>query len=138
MIGRDHGAGERIGVVSGAASGIGKAVAERLKADGVQVVLLDVDASVHDVAAALDGQGYVVDVTDPVSIERTIDAVERDVGPITAAVTCAGVTQGTHFLDVSIEDWSRLLAINLTGTFIVCQAVARRMAPRRRGAAARW
>lgn len=122
-----------IAVVTGAARGIGATVARRLAAEGAFVVLADLSDQAQDVAREIVADGgraaaYKMDVTSPQSIETVLDAVEQDAGGLAdMAVTCAGVLKIYDFLDLPKETWDFTLAVNLTGTFLVFQAVARRL-----------
>ena len=77
--------------------------------------------------------GHCVDVTDPDAVTAAVDEAERR-APIDILVNNAGIALETSFLDISAAEWRRVLEVNLTGMFVVAQAVARRMVPRRRGA----
>lgn len=121
-------------VVTGAAQGIGRAVASRFAAAGAQVALLDQDGpAVQDAAAALAAQGggasaHVVDVTDAAALQ----AVAARVGPVDVLVNCAGVMlRGAVDDDDALQKWERTLDINLGGTFRTIHAFLPQLAPRR-------
>jgi 2-hydroxycyclohexanecarboxyl-CoA dehydrogenase len=117
----------RVAVVTGAASGIGLGVANRLAADGIAVALLDRDgAGVSQATEALNGAGrsaagYEVDVADRGELERVFADVRATLGPITILVTSAGIESFDAVADITPEKWDRLLAVNLTGTFTCMQ-----------------
>ena len=117
----------RVAVVTGAASGIGLGVANRLAADGVAVALLDRDgAGVTRAVDALTGDGktavgYEVDVADRAALEQVFADVREKLGPITILVTSAGIESFDAVADITPEKWDRLLAVNLTGTFTCMQ-----------------
>ena len=119
----------RVAVVTGAASGIGEGVARRLAADGHAVALIDFDGDgVRRVAAVLTGQGHTAapfeaDVADRDALERVYDLVRRELGPVTIAVTSAGIEAFDPIVAVTPEKWDRILAVNLTGTFHCVQTV---------------
>ena len=117
----------RVAVVTGAASGIGLGVANRLAADGIAVALLDLDGTgVTHATDALTGAGrsavgYEVDVADRGDLERVFADVREKLGPITILVTSAGIESFDAVADITPEKWDRLLAVNLTGTFTCMQ-----------------
>ena len=117
----------RVAVVTGAASGIGLGVANRLAADGNAVALLDRDgAGVEQATAVLTAEGrsalgYAVDVADRGDLERVFADVRQKLGPITILVTSAGIESFDAVADITPEKWDRLLAVNLTGTFTCMQ-----------------
>ena len=113
----------RVAVVTGGASGIGLAIVRRLAAGGASVALLDLDAGAADRAAAeLRGEGMRViglgaDVSDRAAVEKALEAARGEFGPIEIMVTSAGLSLNAPFLEITVEDWDRVLAVNLTGTF---------------------
>jgi 2-hydroxycyclohexanecarboxyl-CoA dehydrogenase len=117
----------RVAVVTGAASGIGLGVANRLAADGIAVALLDRDgAGVTQATDALTGEGrsavgYEVDVADRGELQRVFADVRDKLGPVTILVTSAGIESFDAVADITPEKWDRLLAVNLTGTFTCMQ-----------------
>ncbi|GAB3442364.1 2,3-dihydro-2,3-dihydroxybenzoate dehydrogenase [Streptomonospora sediminis] len=128
-----------VALVTGAAQGIGRAVAARLAAEGAVVAAADLDAEgLAEVADELHGDGhkagwYTVDVRDSAAVEALFDAVERDLGPVEHAVNVAGVLATGQVTDTTDSEWDRVFAINATGVFHVARAAARRMAPRGSG-----
>src|SRR5262249_56829020 len=90
------------------------------------------------VARALEGAGgravaEPLDVTDADAVERVMEDASARLGPIDGLVNLAGITRRGAAADFSRADWDRILAVNLTGTFLCCQAAGRRMIPRGRG-----
>ena len=124
-------------LVTGAASGIGNASARQLLAAGHQVVAVDLDAKA--VLASLDANREELE---PVSadVSRAEDcrvAADRAIsrfGKIDAALHWAGKHSATYWSDLTAEEFNRILAVNTTGSFLVAQAAARHMVPRRSGA----
>lgn len=138
---RPSGLTDRVALVTGAARGIGAAVARALHDEGAHVVATDVDgaalaASVADVAAsalAPSIRGEQLDVRDAAAVEALVARVEREVGPIEVAVNVAGVLQLSPVTDTMDAEWREVFAVNVDGVFHVSRAVARCMAPRCRG-----
>jgi NAD(P)-dependent dehydrogenase (short-subunit alcohol dehydrogenase family) len=120
---------QRTAVVTGGASGIGLAIAERLAADGHAVAVLDRNAEAGEQAAekiAASGGtaiGVQVDVSDPASIDAGVAAVRERLGPVLVLVNNAGVDTFGSFRKVTLDEWNRTLTVNLTGTFLCCQAI---------------
>ena len=117
----------RVAVVTGAASGIGLGVARRLASDGHAVALLDLDGdAAQDAAKDLTTEGhratgYGVDVADRGALESVYGAVRRDLGPVAIVVTSAGIEAFDPATDITPEKWDRIIAVNLTGTFVSVQ-----------------
>jgi 2-hydroxycyclohexanecarboxyl-CoA dehydrogenase len=117
---------DRIAVVTGAAQGIGRAIAGRLAAEGAVVVATDVDeAGARETAAALGGRavGLRTDVTDRTSVDAMVAEVRATLGRIDVLVNNAGWDVGEPFVDSSPETWQKVLAINLVGVLHTCHAV---------------
>lgn len=118
---------EKVAVVTGAARGIGFAVAEKFFATGYRVALLDVDvATLGQTAAAFPDQSRVFavecDVSDPQQVQSAIDRVVVRFGRIDALVNNAGVAAFKPALETTFEDWSHIMATNLNGPFLCTQA----------------
>lgn len=124
----------RTALVTGGASGIGRAVATRFAAEGARVAIADLDeARAATVAEELGGFGLGMDVRDEGAVESLVAQVEEKLGAIDALVTCAGIGASAPILETSLDDWNRILGVNLTGTFVTARAVATRMVGRGRG-----
>lgn len=129
----------QIAIVTGAGSGLGRATAERLTAEGARVACLDlVDDAVRATAAAITESGgqaraYTVDVANPDSVASTVEAVGADLGTPDVLVNCAGIGKLAHAHEMPFDEWQRIIAVNLTGTFLMCQAVLRPMLAAGRG-----
>jgi len=119
----------RTAVVTGGGSGIGLAIARRLAADGRAVAVFDRDGAAAEAAAgtiaAAGGRsaGLAVDVTDRAQIDDGVNRVREQLGRPAILVNSAGMDGFDPFLSITAEKWSRILAVNLTGTFDCCQAV---------------
>lgn len=118
----------KVAVITGAARGIGMAIADALNQAGATVALLDI------AFARPEENQFVVDVADSTSVNKTISDVENQFGEIDFLVNVAGILRMGSLLECSDEDWQRTFAVNTTGAFNVCRAVGRRMLPRKRGA----
>ncbi|MEX5719425.1 SDR family NAD(P)-dependent oxidoreductase [Geodermatophilus maliterrae] len=116
-----------VAVVTGAASGLGAAVAGALTAAGWRVAGIDLRPSA---ATAL---GVEVDVTDAAAVEAAVDRVERELGPVGALVTAAGVYEMLPVEEIDDLRWHRMMAVNLSGTANACAAVVPRMVSRGEG-----
>lgn len=103
-------------VVTGGASGIGRAVAERLRSDGFRVAVLDLTPTD-------DGFGYGADVTVRAQVDSAIAAIREAFGPILVLVNAAGVEGFGKFSDMSFKEWSKVIDVNLHGVFHTVQAV---------------
>ncbi|HSO97089.1 MAG TPA: SDR family NAD(P)-dependent oxidoreductase [Acidimicrobiia bacterium] len=118
----------RVAVVTGAASGMGLAIAQRLAGSGNRVAVLDLDAVAAERAAEeLRGEGsqalgVAADVADRGAVDRALTHVRRELGPVEIVVTSAGLDEFTSFTDITPSQWDRMLAVNLTGTFHCVQA----------------
>ena len=109
-------------LVTGAASGIGATVSKLVTERGAKVALLDIDPSVETVAGDCNGEAVIADLAQPASIQSAVAKAAKALGGLDGIVNCAGIASGTALADLSLEDWSRATAINLTAPFIVCQA----------------
>ncbi|MEL6426161.1 MAG: SDR family NAD(P)-dependent oxidoreductase [Pseudomonadota bacterium] len=110
----------RRAVVTGGAQGIGRAVAERLIASGAAVVLWDADGSLgQETAHAIGAEFTRVDVTDAAAVQAAADAARADLAVMSAGI--AGANAPVQ--DYPVDEWRRILDINLTGTFVCCRAL---------------
>jgi 2-hydroxycyclohexanecarboxyl-CoA dehydrogenase len=124
------GAQGRVAVVTGAASGMGLAIARHLAARGHRVGLLDLQGEAAQRAAddlRDTGAGAIaaeVDVSDRGAVDAALAEVRTQLGPIGIMVTSAGLETFQALTDITVESWERILAVNLTGTFHCLQAAA--------------
>lgn len=116
---------DKIAIVTGAASGIGKGIATRLVADGARVIVSDInEAAALDTAAELGDRamGIRVDVTDRASVDAAVEQVLQVYGSFDIVVNNAGWDKVGPFVDSDVADWERIVAINLLGTLHMSQA----------------
>jgi len=103
-------------VVTGGASGIGRAVAERLRSDGFQVAVIDLSPTD-------DEFGHVADVTDRAQVDTAVAAIREQFGPILVLVNAAGVEGFQKFSKMTFSEWSKVIDVNLNGVFHTIQSV---------------
>ena len=130
----------RTAIVTGAARGIGLAIARRLTRDGLRVALADVDIeTARHQADALQAAGagalaVRTDVTDPAGVEAMVGTVLEHWGHLDVLVNNAGIAgRSAPVQDLSLEEWQQVIAVDLTGVFLCCQAAVRAMLPRASG-----
>jgi NAD(P)-dependent dehydrogenase (short-subunit alcohol dehydrogenase family) len=119
---------DHVAVVTGAGSGLGRATAHRFGDEGAAVAAVDLDVDAAEKTAAEIGEhggtarAYQVDVTDPAAVKSSVDSVAADLGRPQVLVNSAGIGGFAHTVDETYERWSAILGVNLTGTFLMCQA----------------
>jgi NAD(P)-dependent dehydrogenase (short-subunit alcohol dehydrogenase family) len=127
---------DRVIVVTGAASGMGRAVAAAAAREGARLVLADADGDrLKATAGELGGtvRHLRADVTRPSEIDAVFALAERELGGVDGLVTCAGIITTLPMLEVTPDEWDRVFAVNARGTFFTVQAALRRMLPRGQG-----
>ena len=120
----------RVALVTGAASGIGAAIAAALATKGARIAAVDLDsAGAKNTAQALgaDSAGFRCDVSDADSVAVLVDAVMATFGRIDVLVNCAGIVMLAPAEELALNAWDATIGVNLTGTFLMCQAVGNRM-----------
>lgn len=103
-------------VVTGGASGIGAAIADRLRSDGLQVATIDLNPGDEKFS-------YAADVTDRAAVDAALGEVRAELGPVTVLVNAAGLDRFKRFTDLTFADWYKVIDVNLNGTFHCIQAV---------------
>jgi 2-hydroxycyclohexanecarboxyl-CoA dehydrogenase len=128
----------RVAMVTGGASGMGQAMCRRLARHGHRIAVLDIDAAgaqrvAEDLrTAGARALGVGADVTDQAAIADAFAKVRHELGPVEILVTSAGHVAFEPFADITLASWHRVVDVNLTGTFVCCQAALPDMI------AARW
>lgn len=126
-------------LITGGAGGIGAAVAQNLARDGAHVAVADLDlARAEQIASEIATSGgrasaHRLDVASGESVQETVADIRARCGTITHAVAAAGIIATRSFLDLTADEWDRTLAVNLRGTFLTFQAVARQLVDGSRG-----
>jgi len=125
---------DRTAVITGGGRGLGRAIAERFLAEGAKVLLADVDAAtLVKTAEELGCLSCPTDVAEKDQIDRMVATAIEAFGHIDILVNNAGITHAAEFLDLTVEDFDRVIAVNLRSAFVASQAAARHMIPRGKG-----
>lgn len=113
---------DKVAVITGASQGIGWGIAAKLGAEGARVVIGDL----QEVTRAFDFEAHFerLDVTDEASVKRFFEAVEQRYGKLDILVNNAGIMFEKHFMETRLEDWDRMMAVNLRGVFVCSQYAA--------------
>ncbi|MBH0115913.1 SDR family oxidoreductase [Salinibacterium sp. NG253] len=119
---------QRVALVTGAAQGIGAAIAKELAADGMKVVVADINGDgAQTVASEIDGVAKTLDVSDPDQVSATIADIVSEFGRIDVLVNNAALVPLTAWEDISFEEWRRVMSVNLDGIYLVTHAVTKVM-----------
>ena len=117
-------------LITGGARGIGYACAEAIAEDGARIVLADIDAPGVEAAAARLGGGAAAipcDMGDAGRVGALFDRIEAEIGPLSVLVNCAGIAVPGDFLETTLEQFTRVVDVNLVGTFLATQRAAKSM-----------
>lgn len=128
---QDKGLAGKIALITGASGGIGQAVLELLRDEGVKVVATDIVAPTINEDESV--RTAALDVTDSLAVNALVDKIETDWGPIDLGVSIAGILSTTTILDTSDAEWRRVFDVNTHGVFHFGRALGRAMTPRGRG-----
>jgi len=129
----------KVALVTGAARGIGRAIAEKFSAEGADLALCDLNKDwLADTAKAVADKGrkaacFAADVSKSADVQATVDAVQKTFGKIDVLVNNAGITRDGFLIRMSEADWDAVLAVNLKGTFLFTKAVSKIMMKQRSG-----
>ena len=128
---------DRVAIVTGAAQGIGHAIAQRLASEGARVAIIDIDGPAAQAAAAQMGQdplAIAADVSSENDVDRAFAQVVDQLGRLDILINNAGIVgSDTPVHDLQVSDWDRVLDINLKGTFLCSRAAVRYMIPQKSG-----
>jgi NAD(P)-dependent dehydrogenase (short-subunit alcohol dehydrogenase family) len=126
-------------IITGAASGIGRAASELFAAEGARVVAVDLSVDVETVVEGIVQRGALAlaltgDAADPQFVATVVDMALGQFGTLDVAFANAGISGGlVPFFDLTLDDWKRILRVNLLGTFLMVQSAARAMVKQGRG-----
>jgi NAD(P)-dependent dehydrogenase (short-subunit alcohol dehydrogenase family) len=121
---------EQVAIVTGGAKGIGKAIADRLAQDGMRIVIADLQGAEEAAATYPGGVGLTVDVASELDVERMAAEVEERCGRIDVLVNNAGLYASLEmrsFSEIPVEEWRRVMDVNVLSMFLTCRAVVPRM-----------
>ena len=130
----------KLAIVTGAARGIGQAIALKLASEGADIALCDVEKEwLSETASQVAAKGrrvecYAVDVVNAAAVQTAVDQIAEKFGKIDILINNAGITRDTLLVRMSEEDWDKVLQVNLKGAFLFTKAVARPMMKQRSGA----
>jgi NAD(P)-dependent dehydrogenase (short-subunit alcohol dehydrogenase family) len=127
----------RVAVVTGAAQGIGRAIADGLAAEGARIVVADLRGAEEAAAAYPDGVGLTADVADEAAVEGLVDDTVKRCGGIDVLVNNAGLYASLAmrpFTEIPLEEWRRVMDVNVASMFLTCRAAVPVMRERRGGA----
>ncbi|MFX1532977.1 MAG: SDR family NAD(P)-dependent oxidoreductase [Promethearchaeota archaeon] len=120
---------DKVAIITGAAQGMGKAVAERFAEEGALLVLVDIKKEkLQEVALMLEEKGskvknYVCDVSNENQVHQLVDTVLKWFGKVEILINCAGILYPTPFHEISVEEWDKVLSVDLRGVFLLMREV---------------
>ena len=114
----------RVAIVTGAGQGIGRAIAEKLRAEGASVVVADKNSETAEkTAAEIGGTAHVTDVSDPDQVSALVTAAVGQFGKIDILVNDAAIVPFVPWEDLEFAEWRRVMSVNIDGVFLMCKAV---------------
>lgn len=118
----------RVAIVTGGAQGIGRAIVDKLAAEGAKVVIADIAADKADEAArAVSGLAVPTDISDPGQVSRLVGRTVEEHGRVDVLVNNAAIVPFTPWDDIDFAEWRRIMSVNLDGTFLVTRAASDEM-----------
>ncbi|HEY8777036.1 MAG TPA: SDR family NAD(P)-dependent oxidoreductase [Gaiellaceae bacterium] len=119
---------DRVAIVTGAAQGIGKAVADKLAAEGAKVVAVDVNGEgAERTAEGVDGTAVQADISKPEDVQRMVDETVSQHGKVDVLANVAAIVPFTAWDDITFDEWRRIMSVNLDGLFLTMKAVEKPM-----------
>ncbi len=119
---------DRVAIVTGAAQGIGKAVADKLAAEGAKVVAVDVNGEgAERTAEGVDGTAVQADISKPEDVQRMVDETVSQYGKVDVLANVAAIVPFTAWDDITFDEWRRIMSVNLDGLFLTMKAVEKPM-----------
>jgi pyridoxal 4-dehydrogenase len=120
---------DRVAIVTGGAQGIGRAIVDKLSAEGAVVAVADINGAGATEAAAAQPNaiGLTVDVSDPAAVSDMVAATVEQFGPLDILVNNAAIVPFTAWDDIDFAEWRRIMAVNLDGVFLTCRAASDEM-----------
>jgi pyridoxal 4-dehydrogenase len=119
---------DRVAIVTGAAQGIGKAVADKLAAEGAKVVAVDVNGEgAERTAEGVDGTAVQADISKPEDVQRMVDETVSRHGKVDVLANVAAIVPFTAWDDITFDEWRRIMSVNLDGLFLTMKAVEKPM-----------
>ena len=114
----------RVAIVTGAGQGIGRAIAEKLRAEGASVIVADKNSETAEkTAAEIGGTAHVTDVSDPDQVSALVAAAAGQFGKIDILVNDAAIVPFVPWEDLDFAEWRRVMSVNIDGVFLMCKAV---------------